>query len=728
MITLDSTIAQCKDLTINGSNATVRFAIDGSISTLKIYGNVLINSGGKLRVEARSPAGAANSYIDHNLFLYGNLTNKGILDLRGGSQAGGTSNGVLTTFTGTSNSTISLLSTTYQVSVEEFNGITINKTNGANVILASGNLFMSSSSTVGPTILTLTSGLIETGSNIWVYLATNGAGIVGASNISYVNGILGRGMNSSGKTEKIMYIGDSTGFRPITVRSTTGGVASGHYAFAKVISGNANTGSSSLTNGIDSVSTLRYYQVGYSKGGIATSADTMCFEQFTPTYNVDDNVAEGANGLTVAYSVNNRATWVGAGPTNHVTDLSNPPTDIQSSTISPVLVLKEGVTLNIALAHLTNGNSGLTPDSANAKYGPYTLNQYDFWKAKSTTPTPLVVFIHGGGLTQGSKADISTSLVAGLIAKGISVASLNYRLTPEVVIPQHYMDCARALQYFRYYAKELNIDPNKIGGSGSSAGALTSFWLGFHDDLADPTNADPILQKSSRFSCLANWSGQTSIDKRDCLAWIGPMVLQFSYFNGAVFGLSPDSLDTPSAYAMYEMASPYNWVTKDDPPVWTYYTYVDTPKTSSEAIHHVNFGYHLKGRMDSLSIPCSILTPSYTGSVTNSAVDFFVKYLQSTVTEATNGKALKKEFHLAQNYPNPFNPATRIDYKVGFSGHVTLKIFDILGNELVTLVNEVQPQGDYQVTFNASKLPSGIYFYSFKSGNFSSAKKMILLK
>jgi hypothetical protein len=727
VVTLDVSSAQCKDITVNGSNATLRFGIDSTSTGITVFGNILVNSGGRFRVENRNPAGAANSYVEHNLILYGNITNKGTFDLRGGSTSGGTSNGVLTTFTGTANSIISLTSTTYQASVEEFNGITMNKSNGAKVVLASGNLFMNSSSTVGPCILTLTNGLIETGSNIWVYLATNGAGIVGASRNSYINGTLGRGMNSSGTTEKIFYIGDSAYLRPITIRTTAGGIASGHYVFAKVVDSKANTGTSTLSSDLDSVSAYRYYQIGYSKGGIATASDTMTFQQFTPTYNEDDNLLEGANGLTVAYSIDGRTTWTGAGPTNHVTDLSNPPTEIQCTAISPVLLLKDAGILYVTLAHLKNGNTGLTPDSANAKYGPYTLNQYDFWKASSTTPTPLVVYIHGGGLTQGSKADISSTLVSSFLAKGISVASLNYRLTPEVVIPQHYMDCARAIQYFRYHAAELHIDPKKISGAGSSAGALTSFWLAFHPDLADSTNADPILRMSTRLTCLTNWSGQTSIDKRDCLAWIGPMVLQFSYFNGGVFGIPSDSMDTPSAYATFEMASPYNWVTKDDPPAWMYYTYVDTPKTSSEAIHHVNFGYHLKAKMDSLGIESVVLTPAYTGSITSSAVDFCVKHFNA-VTDAKASIPVKREFKLEQNYPNPFNPSTLINFRIANTEHVLVKVYDALGREVKTLMNEVKPEGEYHLTFNASGLSSGVYFYSLRAGNYSEMKKMILIK
>ena len=85
-------------------------------------------------------------------------------------------------------------------------------------------------------------------------------------------------------------------------------------------------------------------------------------------------------------------------------------------------------------------------------------------------------------------------------------------------------------------------------------------------------------------------------------------------------------------------------------------------------------------------------------------------------------------FSLSQNYPNPFNPRTIINYQLPLSGHVSLKIFDVLGNEVETLVNEVKPAGRYKVDFNAASLPSGIYFYKIKTGNFSEVKRMMLVK
>ena len=85
-------------------------------------------------------------------------------------------------------------------------------------------------------------------------------------------------------------------------------------------------------------------------------------------------------------------------------------------------------------------------------------------------------------------------------------------------------------------------------------------------------------------------------------------------------------------------------------------------------------------------------------------------------------------YSLSQNYPNPFNPVTSIRYSIAHSQFVTLKVFDILGNEAATLVNEEQPKGKYSVQFDGSRLASGIYFYALRAGDFHKSRKMLLIK
>jgi hypothetical protein len=89
---------------------------------------------------------------------------------------------------------------------------------------------------------------------------------------------------------------------------------------------------------------------------------------------------------------------------------------------------------------------------------------------------------------------------------------------------------------------------------------------------------------------------------------------------------------------------------------------------------------------------------------------------------------MPKEFKLTQNFPNPFNPMTKINFALPKQGFVTLKIYDIIGREIKTLVNEVKQTGYYTVDFNGSSLASGVYFYRIQSGDFISVKRMVLIK
>ncbi|NMB82039.1 MAG: T9SS type A sorting domain-containing protein [Ignavibacteria bacterium] len=89
---------------------------------------------------------------------------------------------------------------------------------------------------------------------------------------------------------------------------------------------------------------------------------------------------------------------------------------------------------------------------------------------------------------------------------------------------------------------------------------------------------------------------------------------------------------------------------------------------------------------------------------------------------------LPQNYDLFQNYPNPFNPVTTISYQIPENNHVTLKVFDMIGNEVETLINEEKPAGYHTITFDAENISTGVYFYQLKVGDFVSTKKLILMK
>jgi N-acetylneuraminic acid mutarotase len=114
-----------------------------------------------------------------------------------------------------------------------------------------------------------------------------------------------------------------------------------------------------------------------------------------------------------------------------------------------------------------------------------------------------------------------------------------------------------------------------------------------------------------------------------------------------------------------------------------------------------------------------------TGNITTTEV--FTDTLAVVGVEPVNN-TVPETYSLSQNYPNPFNPSTNIKFAVPQAGNVKMVIFDVMGREVATLVNEFRPAGNYAVDFNASALSSGVYFYRINAGNFTDTKKMILIK
>lgn len=254
----------------------------------------------------------------------------------------------------------------------------------------------------------------------------------------------------------------------------------------------------------------------------------------------------------------------------------------------------------------------IQPTLQDVRYGPHDRNVLDFWKAKLETPTPIVIYIHGGGFRAGSKSNVNRVLLDACLKSGISVASISYRLSPDAHYPAFMLDGARAVQFVRSKAKKWNIDPKRVAASGGSAGAGISLWIGFHDDLADPTNDDLVARQSTRLTCMGVFGAQTSYDPRWMTKHIGGKLPDYCPGLQALYGITADQIDTPQAYKMYEAASPIHYVTTGDPPVFMFYTVPRCepgPDTKwGEIIHHPKFGDVLKTKLDPLGIECIVRT------------------------------------------------------------------------------------------------------------------------
>jgi acetyl esterase/lipase len=248
------------------------------------------------------------------------------------------------------------------------------------------------------------------------------------------------------------------------------------------------------------------------------------------------------------------------------------------------------------------------PDFADVSYGPHERNVLDFWKAKSDAPAPLVVFIHGGGFLGGDKTMVEPALLDECLKSGISVASIRYRFSTDARFPAPMMDGAKAIQFLRSKAGEWNLN-KRVAASGSSAGAGMSLWIGYHDDLANPASSDPIARESTRLSCMAVYGAQCSYDPRFIKKLIGGRAHEHQALP-KLYGLAPEEMDTAKAYELFELASPINYVTADDPPVFMYYSEPNEPLPADakpgQGIHHPKFGVALKEKLDPLHIECVI--------------------------------------------------------------------------------------------------------------------------
>jgi len=248
-----------------------------------------------------------------------------------------------------------------------------------------------------------------------------------------------------------------------------------------------------------------------------------------------------------------------------------------------------------------------TPTFANVAYGPDPMNVLDLWLVPSEKPAPLLVYIHGGGFRGGDKRNLSSKTIEAMHKEGISVASINYRLTKDGLlsegknmypVPMH--DGARALQFLRYNADKYKLDKTNFAATGGSAGGCMLMWLGFHEDLAQADHEDPVLRESSRLQVLAPMGGQSSVHGPTVLGWFGVNSLNLGKKKGVVQSSTVDDL-TDEQLALALDASPITHLTPDDPPIYLFYNRPNETVNETTIwpvwVHHPMFGIKLQEAM-----------------------------------------------------------------------------------------------------------------------------------
>ncbi len=272
-----------------------------------------------------------------------------------------------------------------------------------------------------------------------------------------------------------------------------------------------------------------------------------------------------------------------------------------------------------------------TKQLENVPYGEHPRQVLDFYQAQSATPTPVVFYIHGGGWRGGDKKTDPKAF----LDNGISVVAINYRyvtnaveekVEPPVRAPLE--DAARALQFVRSKASEWNIDKEKIGATGGSAGACSSLWLAFKDDMAKPDSEDPIARESTRLFCAAVNGAQVSLDPKELREWMP------NYGYGAhAFGLSGFQAlieNRESVLPWIKEYSPIEHVSKDDPPIGLFYggevpVVGGSPK---DPTHSGIMGVKLAERLKEVGVDVVLVTPGVTDSEYKDSTEYLIDHLR----------------------------------------------------------------------------------------------------
>lgn len=184
----------------------------------------------------------------------------------------------------------------------------------------------------------------------------------------------------------------------------------------------------------------------------------------------------------------------------------------------------------------------------------------DVYLVKADKPTPVMVYIHGGGWRAGSKKNVPGWLMKFVAEGKLSVVSVEYRFTDVATHPAQVDDCLRAIQFVRQHADEWNIDTKRMGVTGGSAGGHLSAYVALHDDAAKADAKDAVERLSSRVACAVSFAGPTDWTLLNSIEHGHPAYRQLIGYEP---GTAADKLDGERV----KDVSPITFVSKDDPPI-----------------------------------------------------------------------------------------------------------------------------------------------------------------
>ncbi len=338
------------------------------------------------------------------------------------------------------------------------------------------------------------------------------------------------------------------------------------------------------------------------------------------------------------------------------------------------------------------------------------------------TNRPLVIFIPGGGFKAvNAQGGFSNILNGGLAKRGYVVANINYYRTTSnqttdsmsfEIMMKAQQDVKAAIRFLRKNGSSYGIDTSQIFLTGSSAGSITALHIAYLDSTEVPKNS-------------VNWSNLGGT------------------FDGPDRGTPGISTRVSGVIANWGAIGDTVWMKNSKVPVYCVHGLTDSTVFYDLIPADGPFKYSSKyiyAATQRLGITSGLKTFANTGhTLDNDAAKQDDAYKTSSawlLTLLKPGTVDVKEIQndvptsisLQNNYPNPFNPSTTIKYQLPSMMNVTINVYNIIGQEVATLVNDVKEAGEYSITFDASKLASGLYLYQLKAGSFVQTKKMLLIK
>jgi len=388
-----------------------------------------------------------------------------------------------------------------------------------------------------------------------------------------------------------------------------------------------------------------------------------------------------------------------------------------------VLLLSTRPLFGQGLKRYQNEIFGSYQVQSNIPYGkvlakPLYLDAYTA-TGDTVSQRPMVLFIHAGGFQTGDKVSGFAKLVCAAMAKrGYVAASIEYRLTSPIAndtacfeaMLRALQDAKAAVRFFRKNGALYGIDTSQIFAIGSSAGSITALHLAYLDSAEVPgfvnwnrvdntfegTSGNPGF--SSRVQAvISNWGalGDTAWMKK------GDVPVY------CVHGTS----DSTIYYNLIPAYGPFRFSSK----------YIVMAAQQKGIVNGLRLFYQAGHELNGDTI-------KQDSAITDFSAWLYTILKPQIATAVQVRPLLPTSFLLLQNFPNPFNPSTVIEFQISTKEHVTLKIFDMLGREIATLVDEQKPAGKYSIRFDAGTLADRVYFYRIIAGNFVGTKKLILLK